>query len=264
MSTPNQPLALRMDDVGASSKRYEVYSDAHWRIGGLRISGDWLFLKYLPGIKSWGPYRELRAGEWRVILDLLEQHSAKLTVAVTAAWAESETQLTPFPERFPVQAAVLKEGAHQGLIEIANHGLTHCVLKDNAFKPKLFAGNRRFHREFWDWLPHEVHENHIRRAQAILQDYFEIAVVTFVPPGNVFTEDTLSIAERYGLRYVSCATQPRQTDGIQLLGNEGVFPFHDRELVLGGLSWLSDTLQAQSGKEFVTISELAQGNERLA
>lgn len=254
-------VALRMDDVGASSKRYEIYSNKTWSLAGLRISGNWLFLKYLPGIRSWGPYRELRATEWRVILDLLEQHSAKLTVAVTAAWAESETRLIPFPERFPAEAAILKEGVHQGLIEIANHGLTHCVLKGNAFKPKLFEGNRRFHREFWDWLPLEWHQKHIRRSQRILQDYFETKIVSFVPPGNVFTEDTLRIAQRYGLRYVSCNTPPRSVDGIQVLGNQDVIAFHDRDLVLDGLAWLENVLLDHSGTKLVTIRELAEANK---
>ena len=63
-------LALRLDDVGASTKRYEVYSKCRFGIGRYAISGNWLFLKYLPGIKAWGPYRELSAKEWRQISDL--------------------------------------------------------------------------------------------------------------------------------------------------------------------------------------------------
>src|SRR3989442_5561 len=65
VSAPSSNVcALRLDDVGASSKRYEVYSTRSWGLGRLRISGNWLFLKYLPGVKRWAPYRELTAAEW--------------------------------------------------------------------------------------------------------------------------------------------------------------------------------------------------------
>ena len=46
-------VALRMDDVGAASKRHEVYGVTRLRLGGLRVPfpGNLLFLKYLPPVK---------------------------------------------------------------------------------------------------------------------------------------------------------------------------------------------------------------------
>jgi hypothetical protein len=199
-------LALRIDDIGASSKKNEVYSHS------LYGAGNWLFLKYLPPFKKWGPYREMFASEWESVLGLLKQYDAKLTVAITASWVESETQLIPFPERFPDEAAAIKRGVEAGLIEVANHGLTHCVLAGNAFKPKLFSGNRRYHREFWDWIPVEEQEAHLRKSQQILQGYFGTPILTFVPPGNVFSSDTFAAAKRQGLRYVSCNVLKRDQD----------------------------------------------------
>jgi len=190
--------------------------------------------------------------------DLLEEYGAKLTVAVTAAWAESEGHMIPFPMRFPEEAAALKEGLEQGLIEIANHGLTHCVLKDNAFKPKWFSSNRRYHREFWDWVPLEEQEEHIRRSQDILQTYFKAEVVTFVPPGNVFTDATLGIARRYGLRYVSCDTPRRIHGRVVIVGDEQVLSFHDRDIVLNGVGWLQQLIANQEGKQFYFIRELGE------
>lgn len=222
--------ALRMDDVGACSKRYEVYSN--WRFG------NWLFLKYLPPFKAWGPYRELEAGELEALLELLERRAARLTVAVTASWVEDERRRTPFPRAFPDQARVLREGVERGLLEVANHGLTHCVVRGNAFKPRRFGPNRSSHREFFDWVPRGEQEQHLREAQDILQGWLGREVVTFVPPGNVFGEATLEIAARHGLRYVSCHTEPRVLGDLAIVGDRDVMPFHDRDIVLGGTCWL--------------------------
>ena len=258
-----RPLALRLDDVGASTKRYEVYSQRRFGIGRYAISGNWLFLKYLPGIKAWGPYRELSAKEWRQISDLLVASSAKLTVAVTAAWAENEDVLIPFPVRFPDQASVLKEAVDSKLIEIANHGLTHCVLEGNKFKPRLWSSNRTYHREFWEWVSTDKQDQHICQAQQILQDYFQLPIVTFVPPGNVFTDETLEIANRYGLKVVSCDTAPRKQGDMVVVGNKYVLPFHDRDIVYGGIEWLRRRVMENGDAAFCFVSELEQHGNRF-
>jgi len=254
-------IALRLDDVGACSKRYEIYSDFGVHLGPVSLSANWLCLKYLFPFRKWGPYREMTAPEWYSIFRLLESHKARLTVAVTAAWAESEQQLIPFPTRFPGEAAALKEGVQQGLIEVANHGLTHCVLQGDAFKPRWFSSNRQFHREFWDWIPLAQQEEHLRWSQDILQNYFQTNVVTFVPPGNVFTENTLKIAQRYGLRYVSCNVGPYQLGGMVILGNEGVIAFHDRDIVLKGVEWFKRLLDQHAGETFCFLRDLAETNK---
>ena len=178
------PIVLRLDDVGACSKRYEIYSRIRKSLGPLGVPGDWLFLKYLPGLRAWGPYPEITADGWREVFDLVERHNALLTLGVTATWAEGEHKLIPFPEKFPQAAAVLKEACHRGLVEIANHGLTHCIVKGDAFKPRLFSGNRMYHREFSPMVPDDVQYEHLRRSQDILQSYFETEIVTFIPPGK--------------------------------------------------------------------------------
>lgn len=254
-------LALRMDDPGASSKQNEIYSDWSSRFGPFRISGNWLFLKHLEPFKGWGPYRELRPPEWRSILDLLESKGAKLTVGITAAWAVSNSEQIPFPEKYPQQAAILREAAHAGLIEVANHGYSHCVLESNLFKPQLLSGNRKYHREYWDWVPDEIQENHIARSQEILQNWLNLDVVTFVPPGNVYTDTTLEIAKKYGVRYVSCQTTPSEKHGLQVIGNEDVVPFHDRELVLEGVEWLEDLVNSYTKVNWVHIRDLGRMRE---
>ena len=103
VTDPATPLMLRMDDVGAASKRHEVYGLTRIAVRRTRIPfpGNFLWLKYLPPIKRWGPYRELTAPEWQSILEALAAARARMTVAVTAAWVEDDGRLTPFPAKFP-------------------------------------------------------------------------------------------------------------------------------------------------------------------
>src|SRR5262249_44054742 len=127
---PVTGLALRMDDVGAASKRHEVYGITRLEVGGLRVPfpGNLLFLKYLPPIKRWGPYRQREGGDWEGVLAWLERHAPRLTVGVTAGWVEDDGSITPYPRKFPEASRVVRLGAERGLLEVANHGYTHCVL----------------------------------------------------------------------------------------------------------------------------------------
>lgn len=252
-------IALRMDDVGASSKRYEVYGRPLPLPGPLSQVGDVLFLKYVGPLRGWGPYRELTAEEWRRITEVLVEEKARLTVGVTAAWVEWSGELVPFPERFPEQARVIRIAVDKGLLEVADHGLTHCVLDGYAFRPSLLKGNRRAHREFWDWIVPERQLEHLRRAQEILQGWLERDVTTFIPPGNVFGEATVAAAGKVGLRVISCATRPRRTAGVRIVGNERVHAFHDRDLVLGGVGRLRGIIRNERvrGGEFCFVRDLA-------
>jgi polysaccharide deacetylase len=260
--------ALRLDDVGAASKRFEIYGTTRLRLGRLRIPfpGNFLFLKYLPPIKRWGPYSELSAAAWEWILAELEGAGARMTVGVTAGWVEDTGRVTPFPLKFPEAAAVIRAGALRGTLEVANHGYTHCVLQDGMFRPRPFHGNRPFHREFYDWLPEAAHREHVNRAQGILQDYLGRPVVTFVPPGNVFTSVTLAAAAAAGLRFVSCLEPERwgAAEGLTFVGNGDVVAIHDRDLVLGGPARLRRLLAERAGAPFVTVREVGEQLERAS
>jgi hypothetical protein len=251
-------VALRMDDVGACSKTYEVYSNLHVSFRGHEVfSGNWLFLKYLSPFKAWGPYQELTEDDWQQIFWVLTENNAKLTVAVTAAWAESFDTLIPFNIKFPAQAELLRHGVESGLIEIANHGLTHCVLDKNYFKPKYFKSNRQYHREFSDLTPSNVQEEHIRRSQEILQSYFRVNVKTFVPPGNAVSDFTLELARENGLRYISC-NRHVDAKGIKQLDNSKTLAFHDRDYVMGGTEMFGKMFQDHPGSDFVFLSHLGE------
>jgi peptidoglycan/xylan/chitin deacetylase (PgdA/CDA1 family) len=254
-------VALRLDDVGAASKAWEVYGLTRVPLGrwSLPFPGNVLFLKYVPPIKRWGPYRELGARDWEAILATLQAASARLTVAVTAGWVERDGRVTPYPRKFAEAARALRAGVRQGLVEIANHGYTHCVLDGGAFRPRWFSGNRSYHREFPDWVPAERHREHLHRAQDILQTFFETAIVTFVPPGNAFTRATLAAAAAAGLRYVSCRDAGRfgADLGIVPVADDAVHAIHDRDVVRGGPTWLDRLLDSMAAPP-VTVRELVE------
>lgn len=242
-------IALRMDDVGASSKHFEVYSK-RWR--GL---GNFLFLKYLKAFKAWGRYEEMSPIQWRELIDLLVQENACLTVGITAAWVEYDGTLVPFPEKFPTVVPVIKEGIERGVLEIASHGLTHCVLKDHAFRPRAFSSNRTFHREFWDWLPAEVHKEHLRRSKEILEATFG-PIITLIPPGNVFSNATLVAAHEQGFQIVNCNTTSRNSHGLKVIGNDQVLAFHDKEIVEEGIQWLATRLKDLKDTKYLFVRDL--------
>lgn len=243
-------IAVKMDDVGAVSKIYNQYGKVLWEVFGRNLPltpfANWLFLKRTKPFKRWAPYRELTVVEWDNIFSLLRKYNAKLTVGVTASWVEQDGNLIPFHKKFPSEASKLKEGVREGLIEIAHHGLTHCVLKDNLYKPKWFSSNRAYHREFYEWLPEQVHKRHIFEAMDILTSYFKVDIVTFVPPGNVWCEVTESYAFQAGLRFLNSygakAPTGKKSNGLVYIGNNDVIDFHDKEIVENGIGWLEHKL----------------------
>ncbi len=254
--------ALRLDDVGAASKRHEVYGRTRVALGRVRVPfpGNFLFLKYLPPIKRWGPYRELAAAEWEAVLAALAAAGARMTVAITAGWVERHGGVVPFPTKFPEAAAVIRDGVRRGLLEVANHGYTHCVLEGGRFRPRLFSGNREQHREFHEWLPEATHREHLARAQAILTGFLGVPVLTLVPPGSVFARGTLLAARDVGLRYVSCRDAGRwgAVDGLTFVEDAEVVALHDRDLVRRGLPWFRRLLDARRPAPFVTVREVGE------
>lgn len=94
-------MILRMDDLGAASKRHEVYSKWRLRIAGYPVvSGNWLFLKYTAPFKAWARYREMESSDIMALLRILERWQVSMTIAVTACWVEDDGSLTPYPQNF--------------------------------------------------------------------------------------------------------------------------------------------------------------------
>ncbi len=225
-----------MDDVGASSKYYEVYSKLPFGVG------NFLFLKYLPYIKAWGKYEEMTVAHWVNIIDLLVKNRAKLTVGITASWVNKNGELIPFYEKFPLQLEQIKLGQDLGVLEIANHGLTHCVILEKNFLPKLFSSNRKYHREFWDWIPKDIHFEHMEKSQEILKRSFGTSPKVFIPPGNVFCNFTLDAAIKNGIKFVNCNTPSVTYKSLRIISNKNIKAFHDKEIVEQGSHFLDSLL----------------------
>lgn len=169
--------AIRLDDVGACSKRDECWSRHRWaRVWPLtdrRLFG------------AWGPYRELRATELEEIIHRFDLTRQVLTVAVTPYWVESDGTLTPYAVRYPGQAAVLRWAVARGTVRLAAHGVTHCQL--GRHRPRWIGGNRQWHRE-----PTADRA----RARHALATYLGCPVERYVAPGEAPTTDEVVFHDR--------------------------------------------------------------------
>ncbi len=230
-------MIFRIDDIGASTKQFEQYGK--WKIG------NFWFLKTIWPFKKWGPYGELIAKEWERVLEVFEQKNIKPIVAITACWVEKDNTLTPFSQKFPEEAKFLKQALFDGKVEIANHGLTHCVVGEHL--PKFSGSNRKFHREFWPELPQEIHDEHILKSQEILENYFGEQITIFVPPGNVWSYKTYLALQKTNIKkvvsakYMADSQEPMQ--GIEFVDDKDrFFCFHDKELKEKGIGWLKNKL----------------------
>lgn len=242
---PGKKIICRIDDIGASSKLYNQHGKVLFFRKGIpffffplaNIGG---FKRIFP-FREWGPYEEVTAEEWRIFLRIFKEYGISPVISITAAWVDKDCRQTPFPEKFPEQAAILKEASDRGEVIIANHGLTHCVVGRHL--PSFWRSNRKYHREFFDSVPFATQREHIETAQRILEDYFQKTVDIFVPPGNVWCKKTYEalvgthIKIVFCLRYMQDSNEPM--DGIEFISDADCsLVMHDRELKLHGEEWL--------------------------
>lgn len=177
-------IPLRLDDVGASSKYYE------------RHRGKWF------------AYDEMTPAEIADVVRWLIRREQSMTVAITACWVDANGSLTPYPEQWPDQASTWKIGVDEGVVEIACHGLTHCLPGRHAGVWLPWPGNRRYHREFIADIPLEVQRGHLSAAKRILEGYFGQPVSTLVPPGNAISHLAALAARDMGYDVITCRLPP--------------------------------------------------------
>lgn len=248
-SPPDNKLILRFDDIGASSKIYNQHGKKLFRVKNIPLFyfplADFLFFKRIWPFAKAGPYNELTASEWQGFLQIFKEENVRPLIAITAAWVDEKNRLIPFPSKFPEEADMLKHALEEGVIEIANHGLTHCVVGKHL--PKLFSSNREYHREFWPYLDQKVHTEHILQSQKILEDYFQKKIDTFVPPGNIWSIKTYRAIRQTNIKNVLCSRYMIDSlepmEGIEFLEDRThSLVFHDRDLKLYGSEWLKKTI----------------------
>lgn len=241
-------IKIRIDDVGSSTKKYNQHVKS---FAFCSLFDFWPLHSFWP-FKGWGPYQELTLKEWQAILSFFEKKSIKPIIAVTACFVERNGKLVPFGEKFPEQAQFLKQAFKQGKIEIANHGLTHCIVGEH--RPRLVGSNRKYHREFWSFLPKEWHESHILKSQEILESFFEKKIETFVPPGNVWSLATYEALKRTGIKRVIANRYMQDTEeemkGIEFVDDkEDFLVLHDRDFKLNLKKTLKTCSQVNCKKE---------------
>ena len=240
---------FRIDDIGASTKHFNQHGKKWVSLFGMKVyfpfANVWFFKRIEP-FRGWAKYDEVTAGEWRVYLDMFEKNSIVPIIAVTATWVEADGTLVPFPEKFPEEAAVLKEAFLNNKIVIANHGLTHCVVGMHA--PRFWSSNRKFWREFLPSLDEEVHRNNIVQSQEILETYFQKPIEILVPPGNLWSIKTYRALAGTNIKKVMCnrymIDSDEQMEKITFVpDNKRTCVFHDRELKLYGKMWLQEKIK---------------------
>lgn len=243
-------LQFRIDDIGASTKWYEQYGKKVFKYNNKPFFyfplADWWFFKLIWPFKKWAKYDELTVEEWKNFLEIFKKNNIKPIISITASWVDEKNNLVPFPEKFPEEASILKNAFKNDEIEIANHGLTHCVVGKHL--PKFFSGNRKYHREFWDYLSESIHKEHIQKSQEILENYFEKSITIFVPPGNIWSKKTYEALKNTNIKKIICNRYMLDSDekmeGIEFVDDKkGFFNFHDRELKLYGVKWLEEKIK---------------------
>jgi len=238
-------ITFRIDDIGASTKIYNQYGRKVFKYGGFPIFyfplANFGKLKITRPFRQWGCYDELTREEWLSFLKIFDEFKIKPIISVTACWVDGQSNLIPFPKKFPGQARLLREAFLVNKIVIANHGLTHCVIGRHL--PRFWGSNKSFHREFWPWLDEDVHKDHILRSQDILENFFGKKIDVFVPPGNVWSIKTYKAIKNTNIRKI-ISNRYMLDSNIELADVEfvsdkqGFFNFHDRELKLYGEKWL--------------------------
>ncbi|PCI21348.1 hypothetical protein COB64_00495 [Candidatus Wolfebacteria bacterium] len=238
-------IVFRIDDIGASTKHFNQYGKKIFRFLGVPyfyfpIANIGFFKRVWP-FRGWAKYNEVSKEEWSDFLDIFEYYNITPIISVTACWVEHDGTYVEFPDKFPKQAQFLKDAFLKGKITIANHGLTHCVVGKHT--PRFWSSNKTFHREFWHWLPQQMHDEHIQRSQNILEDFFEKSIHIFVPPGNVWSRKTYNALKNTNIKKIISKNymidSNESMDGIEFIDDtKGFFNFHDRELKLYGREWL--------------------------
>lgn len=217
-------MILRIDDFGASSKRWE------WHRHKLR------------------PYPEVSAELLDALGRYLSQRGWSATLGITACWVERDSSLVEYPVKFPAQAASVDYWAKRGVFEVACHGLTHCVPGRHVRPWWRLRSNRAWHREYVDAVPIPTQREYLRRAKQILTDRFG-PVTTFVPPGNAIGPAMVDYAlDELGFRVVTC--RPPVGASPRITSDAGGRNLHDRDLWDGGPSVVGEP---PAGQAFCTV-----------
>lgn len=120
------------------------------------------------------------------LIELLRKYHASATFAVIPlAEARSIHTLIPLSDD---KCAILEKGVSDGTLSVAQHGYTHQAL----FKGSEFAG-----------IPLDRQLARIAAGKSLIEQLIGYKIVTFVPPGNSYDENTLRALNRLGFKCIS-------------------------------------------------------------
>ena len=229
-------IAIRIDDFGASTKKFEVYGKTRLRFDDYTLPipipkeiTNFLCFKKFKYWKGWAPYNEMTPNQIEQMIFFCKENNLKFSLAITAGWVDKNSNIIPYNKKFPTQLNIIKEGIKEGVFEVLSHGLTHCIVGKHL--PRKFSSNRKYHREFYDFRPEEIIEKGVKESKQILEDCFENKVDILVPPGNVFGNKTIEACIKFGYKGISCNTKSRKIDEFIILGNDKVIDLHDKDFV---------------------------------
>lgn len=250
--------AIRIDDIGASSKEFEIYGKTRISIKGKKLPvpipgfiTNFLFFKKFPLWKGWGPYNEFTPLELENLIMTSHNLKIKLSIAITAGWVDKNSKITEYGKKFPDHVKLLIEGIKYGVVEILSHGYTHCIVGSHL--PKNFRSNRKEHREFYDFLGYRLLNEHVKNSKNILENLFQKKIEILVPPGNVFGNKTIDACLNNDIKVINCNTETKVKNGILLLGNENISALHDRDF-----KFKKNLINDFKNLETVFVSELAK------
>lgn len=128
----------------------------------------------------------------RQILDILAELDIPLTIAVVPIGRDNVLiQPHNVPHLIDAHAA--------GLLEVAQHGLSHEALTTNPFGiPSEFQG-----------IPAEVQATRIDAGHRLLASTFPGQIGGFIPPWNTYDATTLDLLAERGFEYVSISSNSR-------------------------------------------------------
>ena len=243
-------MFLRIDDIGASSKKFEYYGKNSIKIFGKflplpELLTNFLFFKKFPLWSGWAKYDELSSEDWISIIDFLGENNLTLNVALTACWVNEKGTFIKFIEKFPYQTEIIRDGINKKLIYILNHGLTHCI--PGRHLPMRFKSNQKYHREFTKYLGYDDQLKHLHDSQNIIFEIFGFYPKILVPPGNQYNLDTLKAMNKLNMQYIQCdrnkSHQPSDNDlkefNIKHIDNSNVIVLHDKDIVTKGLNYFN-------------------------
>jgi len=123
--------------------------------------------------------------------------------------------------------------------------------------PRIFASNRKYHREFWDWIPRDVHFEHLKKSQNIFYEWLGEFPTTLIPPGNVYSIDTIEAAELYGIKTINSYINYNTDSNVKIVNNDNINAFHDREIIYEGLPYLQNKLELlPNDEQFIFIKDI--------